>query len=101
MTADFRKLAEPSRVKEIVLSRTEEELVVRIRLVPEGGIEEADYVFRGVGDLRFRGERTDLTQIVALAIEDITNFGWDGVRYRVRDYEEEFVSFLCQEVAST
>jgi len=30
--------------------------------------------------------------------EDIRSNGWEDARFEVKDYEEEFVSFLCRDV---
>lgn len=30
--------------------------------------------------------------------EDISARGWDGARFLVKDYEEEFMSFVCRDI---
>jgi hypothetical protein len=33
---------------------------------------------------------------VLLLYEDVAERGWEGVRYEVKDYEEEFIWFYCE-----
>jgi len=54
--------------------------------------------FEGVRDLRFHGDPMMLGGVVVLEIEDMVSSGWEGIRYRVKDHEGEFVSFFCSEV---
>jgi hypothetical protein len=35
---------------------------------------------------------------VILTVEDISSRGWEGVRYRVLDVEEEFVGFYARDI---
>ena len=53
--------------------------------------------FKGVRDLRFYGNPTILGGVVAMEIEDISSSGWEGIRYRVKDLEGEFISFYCSD----
>ncbi len=41
----------------------------------------------------------DATQILGLAIDDISENGWDGIRYRLYDYESSDFDVLCRNVA--
>ena len=49
--------------------------------------------------LRFLSASTDLLGLVLLQCEDVSSLGWEGIRYRVQDIEEEFVSFFCCDIA--
>jgi len=80
------------------LERTKSELVLVMSLVPLTAGPQIDLRFVGVSDLTFRGERTELTGIVLLIADDISARGWDGSKFRVKDYEEEFISFVCREI---
>ena len=40
----------------------------------------------------------DATQILGLAIDDISENGWDGIRYRLYDYESSDFDVLCRSV---
>ena len=40
----------------------------------------------------------DLTGLVLLQCEDIAPRGWEGIRFMVKDHEEEFVSFYCNDI---
>ncbi|MEO7596178.1 MAG: hypothetical protein ABI134_33520 [Byssovorax sp.] len=57
-----------------------------------------EFWFKGVRDLRFQGDPTILGGVVVLNIEDISSSGWEGIRYRVKDQEGEFISFFCSDV---
>lgn len=82
----------------ISLSRDGDELSLVLRLRDQQARSEVSYEFLNVSDLRFRGERTELKELVLLLAEDVTSDGWEGVRFRVKDYEEEFISFLYREI---
>ena len=84
-----------ARVQRVLVERAGEGLTLSLRLSDAADHTEVDWYFDGVTQLRFRGESTDLLNLVLLQSEDLTSNGWDGVRYRVTDYEEEFVSFYC------
>lgn len=92
-----RSLAEPGRVVSLCLWRTGDELQLRISLLPLGSDGPVNLCFEGVRDVHFRSDRTDLTGIVLLLAEDIGGRGWEGLRYRVTDSEEELISFYCRE----
>ena len=49
-------------------------------------------------DLRSRGQRTLLTEIVLLLAEDVAARGWERVRFEVKDADEEFISFFCERI---
>jgi hypothetical protein len=93
-----KSLAGLSRVVLISLSRDGDELSLVLRLRDQQARSEVSYEFLNVSDLRFRGERTELKELVLLLAEDVTSDGWEGVRFRVKDYEEEFISFLYREI---
>jgi hypothetical protein len=38
------------------------------------------------------------TQIVGFDIVDISDRGWEGVKFKVEDYEEHRISFLCDTI---
>jgi len=92
---ESKRLGELSRVLELSLSRDGDELSLFLRMREEGTNAEISYAFSAVSDLRFRGERTELKELVLLLSEDASRDGWERVRFRVKDYEEEFISFLC------
>jgi hypothetical protein len=69
-----------------------------VNLVPQGASNAIELRFKGALDVRFRGERTELTEIVDLLVDDISSREWEGARFRVKDYEEEFISFVCREI---
>ena len=92
------RIADPSRVVRMILERDDKELSITFVLLPEGSRSTIEVRCRGVGDMRFRGETTELTELVLLLAEDISSTGWEGARYRVKDYEEEFVSFVCRSI---
>jgi hypothetical protein len=98
MSENTQRLAELSRVVLLSLTRVHDELSLALRLQDCRTGNEATFQFLKVSDLAFRGDRTELTELVLLVVEDISSDGWEGVRYRVKDYEEEFISFLCAEV---
>ena len=74
-------------------------LSLLIRFTPrQAPREEMTCLFRGVRDLRFLGEPTILGSVVVPSVEDIASSGWEGIKYRVRDLEEDFVAFYCADV---
>jgi hypothetical protein len=87
----------PARVVRLLLERDEggQTLLLRLALADQSQVE---WRFSGVSQLRFRGESTDLLGPVLLQREDVRSRGWEGARFRIWDYEEEFVSFLCLNV---
>jgi hypothetical protein len=60
--------------------------------------EEPEIRCIDAADVRFRGDRTELKEIVLLMAKDISSRGWEGARFLVKDYEEEFVSFVCRDI---
>ena len=92
------RLADPSRIVRVVLDRSDNDLTITLSLQPQGASSTIEVRCRGASDVHFRGERTDLKEIVLLLAEDISSSGWEGTRYRVKDYEEEFISFVCREI---
>jgi hypothetical protein len=54
--------------------------------------------FDGVRDLRFHGNPMLLGGIIVLEIDDILSSGWEGIRYKVKDGEMEFMSFFCSKI---
>lgn len=87
-----------ARVQRVVVERGEEGLTVSLRLTREADHTEFEWRFDGVTQLRFRGDSTELLGVLLLQCEDVSSLGWDGIRYRVKDYEEEFVSFYCEAI---
>lgn len=82
----------------IVLERGEDDLTVCLSLVPPGSSEAIELRFRGANDVRFLGERTELTESVLLMAEDISSRQWERVKFRVWDVENEVISFVCREI---
>lgn len=93
----FRPLTEAGRVRSLMLERLDEELVLSMTLVQLGAPRAVTLTFRGVASLRFQGEYTELNEVVLLVAADISSRGWEGARFSVRDYEEEFVGFTCRD----
>ena len=96
-TMDSR-FAKPARVIRVFLERTEEGLTLRLKLNHGPGRSDMEWCFRGVTQLRFRGESTELLELVLLQCENVASQGWEETRFRVKDYEEEFVSFFCTDI---
>ena len=92
------RLAEPSRVVRIGIERSDAGLLISLSLVPIDSSRVIELRFVGASDVQFLGERTELSEIVLLLAEDITSRGWEGLNFRVRDYENEFLSFVCREI---
>ena len=90
-----------ARVKRVLVERAEEGLSFSLSFADPADQTQVEWRFDGVTQLRFRGEATDLLGLVLLQSEDLTSSGWDGARYRVKDYEEEFVSFYCMAIQET
>src|SRR5690242_19012989 len=91
------RLAGPARIVRLVLDRnSDKELTIVLNLIPEGQSSTIELRFCGASDVRFRGERTELKEIVILFAEDISSSGWEGANFRVKDYEEDFISFVCR-----
>jgi hypothetical protein len=88
----------PTRIVRVLLERREQGLELVIRFRREANHFEQDLRFVGVTELQFRGETTDLTGLVLLQCEDISSRGWENAHFRVKDYEEEFVSFYCRAI---
>ncbi len=89
------RLAE-GRVVRVVLEREDDGALTLTLRVQSDRSEVTERRFFGVTGLRFRGDRTDLTQSVVLLAEDVSERGWEGVNFVVKDYEEEFVVFQCR-----
>jgi hypothetical protein len=92
------RLANASRVRRLILSREGSELSLLMTLDEIDTQRSVDVRFHNVSDLRFRGERTLLTEIVLLLAEDVSARAWERVRFEVKDAEEEFISLLCERV---
>ena len=92
------RLAEPSRIVRLVLERSDDDLTITFRLLPHGASDPIEVRCRGAADVRFRGERTELKELVLLVAEEISSSGWEGARYFVKDYEEEVISFVCRDI---
>jgi hypothetical protein len=94
----YKRLLEYGFARRLVLRREGEELTLVLTVASEASDVSVVVVFRGVSDLKFLGERTLLTECVLLVARDISADGWEDARFRVKDYEEEFVSFVCREI---
>jgi len=68
------------------------------RLLPQGTSRPVDIRCHGVADVKFRGERTELKELVLLLAEEISSSGLEGARYSGKEYEEEVISFVCREI---
>jgi hypothetical protein len=86
-----------ARVVRVRLERDESGLTLFLRFaVPNHG--EMEWRFTRVSQLRFRGRSTELLGLVRMQCEDIRSNGWEDAHFQVKDYEEEFVSFLCRDI---
>jgi hypothetical protein len=92
------RIAEMGRLARIVLERTDDDLTICLSLVPRGSSDGIELRFCGVSNLQFLGERTGLTETVLLMADDISSRQWEGVKFRVRDSENEVISFMCREI---
>ncbi len=92
-----RRLCELGRIVRLVLERDEDGLTIVIKTTAEG-VGATELRFRGAVNLRFRGETTELKEQVMLLAEDVSADGWEDVKWRVWDSEEEVVSFFCRDV---
>jgi hypothetical protein len=84
-----------ARVQRVLVERNEDGLTLSLRLADAADHTTVEWHFDGVTELRFRGDSADLLGLVLLQSEDLASRGWEGAKYRVKDYEEEFVSFYC------
>jgi hypothetical protein len=100
MTAFFGngRLANISRVVQLTLIRDGAELLLSLKLHEVESSTQVELRFHNVSDLKFRGQRTELTELVLLMAEDVSSHGWEGVHFAVNDYEEEFISFRCERI---
>lgn len=57
--------------------------------------------FLGVSNLFIREFGGGLTQLLLLAVEDISDRQLDRINYEVKELERDSISFLCQEVTIT
>jgi len=80
------------------LSREGSELSLLMTLDEIDTQRPVEIRFHNVSDLRFRGERTLLTEIVLLLAEDVSARAWERVRFEVKDAEEELISLLCERI---
>ena len=55
--------------------------------------------FVGARELRLDGFGPGAQQVVGFAIDDSSDRGWEGVTYKVEDYEGGRISFYCNHVA--
>jgi hypothetical protein len=94
MNGDIR--VSQGRISTLTLTRATPdgtlELSIRVS-APDGPNTEVK--FDRVSALRFRGDTTELTEVVLMLAQDISDRQWFGVRFAVRDAEEEVLSFLC------
>lgn len=85
------------RIGRLVLDRTMEGLTLLIVGLPASGGERVAVRFRGVRNMRFRSEVTELSELPVVMATDISDRGWEDIRFEVRDTEEEVFSFYCRE----
>ena len=84
------RLADPSRIVRVVLDRSDKDLTITLTLLPQGTSDTIEVRCRGASDVRFRGEHTELKEIVLLLAEDISSRGWEGARFRVLTTEDDY-----------
>jgi hypothetical protein len=88
------------------------ELFVRLRVMaqprsalagswPSANREWFEVVFRfdQVRQLGLKGLDGWPRQLMGFAIDDISDRGWEGIRFHVQDYEEGAIEFYCYQVA--
>ena len=90
------RFSHPARVVQLSIERTEDKLGLRLTL--ENTVEKVrlEVRFVGVRQLRFRTDPTDLLGLVLMQCDNVTDRGWEGIRFEIKDYEEEFISFYCE-----
>lgn len=86
-----------SRVLRLVLERRSSELSLNLRLREIDSDRVLEITFGHVSDLRFRRPPT-LSEIVLLLSENVSSFGLERLHYRIKDAEEEFISFWCETI---
>ena len=59
---------------------------------------KADFRFTGVTDLSIKEFGCGDTQIMGFDVVDLSERGWEGVRYEVQDYENGRIHFLCANI---
>jgi hypothetical protein len=87
----------------MVLERIDrgDESELQLDVVMAAGPEAAVCIrFEGVHGLRFLGTTTELTELVVLLAEDVSEQQWQNTAYRVTDAEEEVLSFMCARISS-
>jgi hypothetical protein len=82
----------------VLLERNDGNMSLVLALQSSADQSEAELRFNRITQLRFRGDTTDLSGLVLLQCEDVASRGWEGVRFMVKDYEEEFISFYCDDI---
>ncbi len=93
------RLGQPGRVVRLLLEEGDGGLTLSLTLQPQGDARPEELRFSGVRELRFVGPTVALLQHLGLLLaEDVSSWGWEGVRFRVRDAEEELLSFLCADI---
>ncbi len=92
------RFAKSARVVRVLLERSDEGLILFLKLIADSDHSEMEWRFVRVTQLKFRGESTELLGLVLLQCEDVTSQGWEGIRFRVKDYEGEFLSFFCEDI---
>ncbi len=93
--ATYAALAPPSRVVRLALERDEDGLRVILVLRPEGERRLRQIVFTGVRDVCFPSGEAELLGVVELVIADISDRGWEWIRFHVQDREEELLAFFA------
>ena len=88
-----------ARIVRLVLESHDEGLALTLRFAAVDGAE-LDVVLTGVEDLRLRDHHLHFGMLVVLMYEDMRAAGWEGVRYRVTDLEEEFLTCYCATITT-
>jgi hypothetical protein len=89
-------------ITRLVIEREESEprsLSISMKLVSAGDDEVLELVCQGCRDVRVRD--VESISAVVLEVEDIASRGWEDLRLRVRDIEEDVLLFYCREIVAS
>jgi hypothetical protein len=96
--SEFSIAGGASRVVRVALVRDGErtDILMTLRPLEPPNADDCRIRFVNVCDVRFLDERVSVGgQVVLLLARDVSADGLEGIGYRVRDSEEEFISFAC------
>lgn len=96
---DFRVVSRIGIVQRIFPEVDTPELTLELDLTSETGNDSRRLAlsFTGVRNLRLQQPSWSLFQMTTLQIMSIAEDQWEGLKYKVRDDEEDSVSFTCSD----